>query len=338
MLLHWEKHILHFIKPARTSRGAYTEKPVWLVYLTENGVTGCGEAAPLPDLSPDGQVNLDEVLTQLQYFASENLPLHEWLRLAAPYPSLQFALECAWLDCKNGGQGVLFPGPFTRAETGIPINGLVWMDTADAMWGEAHRKINSGYRCLKFKVGALDTDTECRLLEQVRKLKNAFQLTLRLDANGAWNDAEALRHLKEFHRFEVHSIEQPIKAGQPDAMQEVCAKSPIPVALDEELIGVSADKAEALLKYINPAFIVLKPTLLGGFTASNAWIQHAHSLDIGWWATSALEGNIGLSAIAQWVSTLQPPLFQGLGTGALYENNFPPQTHLQQDVMWFGKS
>jgi len=335
MQLHWEKHTLSFIKPAKTSRGEYTEKPHWLIYLSQNGIIGCGEAAPLPDLSIDGQAPIDETLTQLQYFAAEPLPLNEWLRLTDGYPSLQFALECAFLDVQNGGKGVLFPGPFTEGEKSIPFNGLVWMDTIEGMWEEARQKIEKGFTCLKFKVGAIDTDSECRLLEKVRALKNEFGLTIRLDANGAWAPEEAPYHLKEFSRFKVHSIEQPIKAGQADAMQELCAKNPIPVALDEELIGISKDGAELLLKKIKPAFIVLKPTLLGGFTACDHWIEVAQKHNIGWWVTSALEGNIGLSAIAQWVSAKNNPMHQGLGTGALYKNNFAPRTRAEKDQMWF---
>ena len=335
MQLHWEKHTLSFIKPAKTSRGEYTEKPHWLIYLSKNGITGCGEAAPLPDLSIDGQAPIDEVLTQLKYFAGEPLPLNEWLRLTEGYPSLQFAIESAYMDVQNGGKGVLFPGPFTEGKVSIPFNGLVWIDTIEGMWEEAQQKIEKGFTCLKFKVGVYDTDSECRLLEKVRGLKNAFGLTIRLDANGAWLAEEAQYHLKEFSHFDVHSIEQPIKAGQADTMQEVCAKSPIPVALDEELIGVSKDNSDPLLKKIKPAFVVLKPTLLGGYTACNHWIEVAFKHNIGWWATSALEGNIGLSAIAQWVSAKQNPMHQGLGTGALYQKNFKARTRTEKDKMWF---
>jgi o-succinylbenzoate synthase len=335
MQLHWEKHTLQFIKPAKTSRGEYTQKDHFLVLLSHNGITGCGEAAPLPDLSIDGQAQLEDVLTQLQYFAAENHPISEWLRLTDEFPSLQLALESAFLDLQNGGNGILFPGPFTEGNESIPFNGLVWMNTIEAMWEEAQVKIAQGFTCLKFKVGAIDTDSECRLLEKVRKLKNAFHLTIRLDANGAWSADEPLRHLKEFARFEAHSIEQPIKAGQPEAMQEVCAKSPIPVALDEELIGVEQNNATSLIKTINPAYLVLKPTLLGGFSACDRWIKLAEKQNIGWWATSALEGNVGLSAIAQWVATKNNPLHQGLGTGALYQTNFPSRTRTEKDRMWF---
>ena len=335
MLLYWEKQTLNFLKPARTSRGAYAEKPVWLVYLTRDGIRGCGEAAPLPDLSIDGQADLDSVLTQLQYFAGDGLPLPELLRLTEDYPSLHFALECAALDLEGGGRGVLFDTPFTRAETSLRINGLVWMDRAEAMLEEALKKMDAGFSCLKFKVGALDPDEECRLLEKVRKLKNAFQLEIRLDANGAWPAADALYHLKEFSRFEIHSLEQPIKAGQHEAMAEVCAKSPIPVALDEELIGFDSGRAPELIRRIRPAYIILKPTMLGGFSRSDQWIAAAKQEALGWWSTSALEGNIGLSAIAQWASSKHPDMPQGLGTGALYANNFPARTGLKGEQLYF---
>lgn len=337
MILHWEKKQLFFIRPARTSRGDYKEKTVWLVYLSEGNLRGNGEVAPLPDLSTDGQVDYDQVLTQLQYFAGQDLPFHELIKLSAGFPALSFALECARLDLLNGGTGVLFDTAFTRGETGMRINGLVWMDTAEAMLEEANRKMEAGFSCLKFKVGALDADEECRLLEKIRRHKNAFQLEIRLDANGAWAPDDASHHLREFSRFEIHSIEQPIKAGQVEAMQEVCRKSPIPVALDEELIGFPVAEAKRLLSFINPAYIILKPTLLGGFSVADEWIATADSLNIGWWSTSALEGNTGLSAIAQWAASKKPVMPQGLGTGALFSNNFPARTQVRGEQIWFSR-
>jgi len=335
MRLHWEKHLLQFNKPARTSRGAYTEKSVWLVYLSEGNLRGVGEVAPLPDLSIDGQVDFDQVLTQLQYFAGEGLPFTELLNLCSDYPALTFGLECAHLDLIGGGTGILFDTPFTKGEMGMRINGLVWMNDAESMYNEALSKIESGFSCLKFKVGALDPDAECRLLEKIRKVRNAFQLEIRLDANGAWAADEALYFLKEFSRFEIHSIEQPIKAGQADAMQEVCAKSPVPIALDEEIIGHSVSDALSLLQTIRPPYIILKPTLLGGFGNADAWISAANKTSTGWWSTSALEGNIGLSAIAQWASSKNPAMPQGLGTGSLFNNNFSSRTIVRGEEIWF---
>ena len=335
MQLYWEKHELQFLKPAKTSRGSYTSKPSWLVFLKQNNITGVGEASPLSDLSVDGEIDFTAVLNQLQYLLAENIPLSELLHLVADYPSLLFALECANLDLKQGGAGVLFPSAFTRGEIGIPINGLVWMNSIDEMLTEASAKINAGFRCIKFKVGALDPDSEIKMIETVRKRHNAFQLEIRLDANGAWSAEDAKILLREFSRFEIHSIEQPIKPKQTEEMSEVCAKSPIPIALDEELIGLKEIEFETLLRQIKPAYIILKPTLLGGFNVCEKWIQAAQKFNVGWWATSALEGNIGLSAIAQWVAIQNNPLPQGLGTGKLFSNNFKPKTKTETSFIFY---
>lgn len=335
MQLYWEKHELQFLKPAKTSRGSYTSKPSWLVFLKQNNITGVGEASPLPDLSVDGEIDFTAVLNQLQYLLAENIPLSELLHLVADYPSLLFALECANLDLKQGGAGVLFPSAFTRGEIGIPINGLVWMNSIDEMLTEASAKINAGFRCIKFKVGALDPDSEIKMIETIRKRHNAFQLEIRLDANGAWSAEDAKILLREFSRFEIHSIEQPIKPKQTEEMSEVCDKSPIPIALDEELIGLKEIEFETLLRQIKPAYIILKPTLLGGFNVCEKWIQAAQKFNVGWWATSALEGNIGLSAIAQWVAIQNNPLPQGLGTGKLFSNNFKPKTKTETSFIFY---
>lgn len=335
MQLYWEKHDLQFLKPAKTSRGAYTSKPSWLIYLTDKNITGVGEASPLPDLSVEGNKDLRPVLNQLQHLAGENTPFEELLHLTKPYPSVRFALECALLDLQHGGNGILYPSIFTKGEAGIPINGLVWMNSIDEMLAEATQKVQAGFNCLKFKVGALDPDSEVKMVETIRKKHTAFQLQIRLDANGAWSHDDALRLLKEFSRFDIHSLEQPIQSKQPDAMAEVCAKSPIPIALDEELIGVPESDIETLLHKIKPAYIILKPTLIGGFYLCNNWVQAAEKHNIGWWATSALEGNIGLSAIAQWVATKNSPLHQGLGTGLLFENNFPSKTKIIDSKLFY---
>jgi len=323
MQLHWEKHELQFLKPAKTSRGAYTSKSSWLIYLTENNITGVGEASPLPDLSVEGTEDLSPVLNKLQHLAADNKPIEELLHLTKSYPSVQFALECARLDLQNQGTGILYPSGFTKGEFGIPINGLVWMNTINEMLAEASFKIKAGFHCLKFKVGALDPDSEIKMVETIRKQHNAFHLEIRLDANGAWSPDDAIRLLKEFSRFDIHSLEPPIQSKQRSAMAEVCAKSLIPIALDEELIGVPESDFDTVLLQIKPAYIILKPTLIGGFRLCNNWIQAAKKHNIGWWATSALEGNTGLSAIAQWVATKNSQMYQGLGTGLLFENNFP---------------
>ncbi|MBL7810907.1 MAG: o-succinylbenzoate synthase [Bacteroidetes bacterium] len=332
MIVECKAFSIEFLKPAKTSRGEYALKNGWLIGLSENGITGTGEASPLPDLSVDGREDFEQVTAS---WAGENLCAAEWIERAKPYPALQFAIECAWLDWKQGGRGLLYPSAFTRGETHIPINGLVWMDDIESMYASALLKIQAGFRCLKFKVGALDHDAECRLLEKIRKEKNPFSLEIRLDANGAYTADTAPEILKDFQRFGIHSIEQPIRAGQAEAMAKLCADSALPIALDEELIGRDPEKVAVLLKTIKPAFIILKPTLLGGFTAADQWIAAAEKQNIGWWATSALESNIGLGAIAQWVATKKNPLHQGLGTGSLYKTNFEATTYLQGEKLWY---
>lgn len=336
MQLSYEKHTLEFKKPAVTSRGSYNSKVSWIVKLSEGNITGIGEASPLPDLSTDGQADLESVLKGCQELMEEGGDLQETLFLISQYPSLLFALECAWLDLQNGGNKILFQTAFTKSETGIPINGLVWMSDIDEMYVQAKQKLEDGFRCIKFKVGAHDHDAECRLLEKLRKEYSAFKLEIRLDANGAYAPDLAPSILKDWARFEIHSIEQPIKAGNWDLMAEVVAKSAVKIALDEELIGVQKSDFSKLLNTIKPAYLILKPTLLGGFKICDAWIENSHKNSVGWWATSALESNVGLGHIAQWVSTKNTQMAQGLGTGALFTNNFNSQVYLNKDVMWFG--
>jgi L-alanine-DL-glutamate epimerase-like enolase superfamily enzyme len=210
------------------------------------------------------------------------------------------------------------------------------MDTKEEMLKQAFEKIESGFNCIKFKVGAIDFDEECRMLEAIRKKYSSFNIEIRLDANGAFKNDEALHQLKELSRFDIHSIEQPIKPKQLDLMQELCKKSTIAIALDEELIGVDVERdGKKLLRYINPQFIILKPTLIGGFSLSEKWIHFATEMNIGWWATSALESNIGLNAIAQWTSSLDTNLPQGLGTGGLYSNNIPSPLVVKNGFLFY---
>jgi O-succinylbenzoate synthase len=279
---------------------------------------GIGEAAPLKSLSIDYVENFESYLqfflNQLNNgFKQEELDFENW-------PSIQFAIETALFDFNNGGIRKLFENDFIINKP-IEINGLVWMNKADEMYDEAIKNIEAGFKCIKFKIGALDFDEECKLLEKIRRKYNAFKLEIRTDANGAFANDNVFEKLKELKRFELHSIEQPIKAKQLDLMQEVCAKSPIPIALDEELIGIKKHEIKPLLFYIKPPYIILKPTLIGGFDLSNKWINTANELGINWWLTSALESNIGLNAIAQFCSSLKTQMPQGLGTGSLYKNN-----------------
>ena len=327
------KHELQFLKPAQTSRGEMQTHPVYYLTLKKGNAIGVGEAAPLKDLSIDAIDGLEERIKQFCLQINEGIHPHE-LDLEK-FPSIRFAFECALKELENPTEHILFDTAFIRGK-GIPINGLVWMDSSDEMLKQAFKKVEDGFDCIKFKVGALDFDEECRMLETFRKKHSHSKVEIRLDANGAFKNDEALRQLKELERFDIHSIEQPIKAKQIEMMQEICAKSKIPVALDEELIGVDVmTEGKKLAQFIKPKFIILKPTLLGGFTFSEQWIKYADEQNIGWWATSALESNIGLNAIAQWTSSLQTSLPQGLGTGSLYKNNIQSPLKVKAGFLFY---
>ena len=327
-------HTLHFRKPARTSRGEYLEKTAWVVVLRQsNGEFGIGEASPLSDLSPDGKLDFEAITRQLGSFSEPQL--YEMLDRWAPgqpeaMPALRFALHCAMRHLKSWDDTLGYPhhGP-------LRINGLVWMSDLPAMWEEAQAKFKAGFHCLKLKIGAHDFDAECRLIEKLRNLGNAFHLEIRLDANGAFSPYDAKEKLRELSRFEIHSIEQPVAAGQGELMAELCAESPIDIALDEELIGLHPLKDAAYIRNIGARYLILKPTLLGGLDLADEWVRLARNEKMDWWATSALEGNIGLSAIAQWVGAYHPLLPQGLGTGSLFTRNFPSQTHLEGEYLHF---
>ncbi len=327
-------YTLLFKKPAKTSRNELAEHQVYYLKLTRliDGKVGYGEAAPLKGLSIDDVPHFEQ---QLQ-FVCDNLHLG-WQNLyedLIAFPSLQFALETAILSLQNEDSFLLFKSNFTDGNSAIPINGLIWMNDKETMLKEALEKASQGFNTIKFKVGALDFDDECRMLEAFRKQYNAFKITIRLDANGAFNGDDAAEKLRELARFDIHSIEQPIKPKQWDLMEMLCATSKIPIALDEELIGVSvSNHGKDVLQKIKPKYIILKPTLIGGLRNSDAWIKLAEQHDIGWWATSALESNVGLNAIAQWTATKNLQLPQGLGTGSLYLNNIPSPLSVNQGVL-----
>lgn len=316
------KHCLQLAFNARTSRGPLKTHDAYFIKasnLANPELTGWGEASPLIGLSIDGVENFEEIVTHTLDELNQGKSISQ-LDLIK-YPALQFGLETALLDLKNGGKRELFDTSFIKSEP-IDINGLIWISDMDTMLNEVEKKISEGFTCLKFKIGALDFDKECVMLEMVRKKYASHNLEIRLDANGSFKNDEALGQLKELEKFNIHSIEQPISPGQAEYLQEICAKSDIKIALDEELIGVDVMKdGKKLLQLIKPAFIIIKPTLLGGFLMADKWIELAKNYKIGWWATSALESNIGLNAIAQWCSTKNNKLPQGLGTGALYTNN-----------------
>lgn len=338
--LHYSRRTLRFTFPARTSRGALTEHVAWYLHLTDTaqpGVEGLGEAAPLAGLSPDYGPGFEvqlaalcETLNQAQLPA--DVTLEDVLALVPPeWPALRFGLETALLDLHHGGRRHLFDNAFSRGEAGLPINGLIWMGDAAFMREQIRKKLTEGYSCLKLKIGSLDFATELQLLAEIRAEAGPDELTLRVDANGAFAPAEALGKLEQLARFELHSIEQPIRAGQWAAMGEVCRYSPVPVALDEELIGVTDPARQAaLLHETRPAYIILKPTLVGGMAAALEWWQLAEEQNISWWLTSALESNIGLNAISQLAGEYALPNFpQGLGTGQLYHNNLAAPLHIR---------
>ena len=326
---------LVFNKPAKTSRNIFETRKIFIIYLfdLDTGRKGIGEAAPLSLLSIDDIPNYEEVLRQkLQKFCF-NQDFNE-LELEH-YPSIRFGIETAYLDLLSENE-ILFDTLFTKGQSVIPINGLVWMNDTETMFQEALDKIDAGFKVIKLKVGAQDFDDECRMIEKIRSHYSAFKIALRLDANGAFKPDEAAEQLKELKRFEIHSIEQPIAKDNWDEMEELCHERIIDIALDEELIGVSVEKyGYQLLNHLKPQYIILKPNLLGGLSKSDEWIKLANTLSINWWATSALEGNIGLNAIAQWVSQYETKLHQGLGTGSLFKNNLASRLQLENGFMSF---
>ena len=314
------KYQLQFKQASGTSRGVLIFKDTWFLKIQDANQMGIGECGMFKGLScddrPDFEDKLDWVCKNIQ------LGLEALLEELSEFPAIQFGLETAFLDFNANKPFVLFPSKFTEGQAEIPINGLVWMGNTDFMKSQIYSKLASGFDCIKIKIGALDFDTEFKLLESIRKEYDANTIEIRVDANGAFSTNEALEKLKRLSDLQLHSIEQPIASGQIEAMAKLCAQSPLPIALDEELIGVhDVTKRNYLLQTINPQYIILKPTLVGGFSGSQPWIDLAESLSVGWWVTSALESNVGLNAIAQWTYQLNVQRSQGLGTGALFTNN-----------------
>lgn len=333
MKARFQKYELHFKRPAGTSRGVYNTRPVWFLFLTENGRTGIGECAPLPGLSTETPAQVEQALANI--CADPKSFVDDWSRLKDT-PSVQFGLETAWLDFQNGGKQELFPSAFTEGKSGIPINGLIWMGEPDFMKSQIDEKLEAGYHCLKLKIGALNFEKELELLQAIREKYAACEITLRVDANGAFRSDEALEKIQELAKLDIHSIEQPIAPGQTDAMAGLCRQTPLPIALDEELIGIkSRIEKEQLLEIIRPQFLILKPSLHGGLSGCDEWIEFANSQKIGWWITSYLESNIGLNAIAQWAFTKNVSMHQGLGTGQLFTNNFDSPLEIRGEQLWF---
>ncbi|GAB4036592.1 o-succinylbenzoate synthase [Spirosoma gilvum] len=326
-------YTLHFRFEAGTSRGALTKKTSYIIRLFDDehpSVVGYGECGPLAGLSYDDRPDFTDCLHKYcQEFNELDLQIFSWNvpiilnQIISPqFPSILFGFETAMLDFLNGGRQLIRPSEFTTGNRSLPINGLIWMGNPTFMRQQIEEKLQAGYTTIKLKIGALDFEQECDLLAMIRERFSADQIMLRVDANGAFKPEEAMPKLERLASYQLHSIEQPIRAGQADALADLCRHSPVPIALDEELIGqMEYVHKFRLLKKIQPQYIVLKPTLLGGLRHSDEWIELAGRLNIGWWITSALESNIGLNAIAQYTAQFKHLLPQGLGTGQLFYNN-----------------
>jgi len=333
-----EERVLHFKQPAGTSRGVYTERRSWFVTVSDGEAVGRGECAPLPDLSCDAQPGYAGVLRRFCDDVERSGTIdYEQMR---DYPSMLFGIETALLDlasAREGRAGRLFDTPFARGETGIPINGLVWMGTFEEMSQRIEQKLQQGFRCVKLKIGAIDFDDEMALLKKIRDRFGPRELELRADANGAFSFDEALYKLELLSQYALHSIEQPIRARQWADMAELCREAPLPIALDEELIGVNEyEQKRQMLNIIKPAYIVLKPSLHGGMAGVREWVDISRDMGIGSWITSALESNIGLNAVAQLCSDIYGDhitMAQGLGTGQLFTDNIPMGLEVRGDIL-----
>jgi o-succinylbenzoate synthase len=328
------KYNLIFKQPAGTSRGILRTKETYFLKLQEDQKTGFGECAVFRGLSYDDRPGYEEKLKWLcDHIHKDKNELLEELR---EYPSVQFGLEQALLSLKSSDGFKLFPSDFTEGKEGIKINGLIWMGEKQFMLKQIRQKLKQGFDVIKLKIGAIDFQSELDLLKYIRKDFSVKDIEIRVDANGAFKPDEAMEKLKRLSDFDLHSIEQPVKAGQAEKMAELCEKTPLPIALDEELIGiVDNDQKEALLKLIQPQYIILKPSLIGGFQGSKTWIRLAEKYKTGWWITSALESNIGLKAIAQFTCTLQNKMPQGLGTGGLFTNNIQAPLEIKRGSIYY---
>jgi len=326
-----------FQRPATTSRGTHSSKKVHFIILYHSddpSIAGVGECSHFPGLSYDDVKGFKQKLAQTidrinqgDYYTDNTLT--EW-------PSINFGLETAWKDLRANGSKILYPSGFTDGKDSIWINGLIWMSDKNEMIRQIRQKLNDGFTCLKMKIGALDLREEIEVLKFIREHCSAEELEIRVDANGAFTRSESLEVLKILSEFHLHSIEQPIAAGHPEEMAKLCAVSPVPVALDEELIGKhSMTSRRKLIDTIKPQYLVLKPGLLGGLAACKDWITLAQEKETSWWITSSLETNIGLNAIAQWTYTLQNHIYHGLSTGSIYTNNIRSPLYLHGERLYY---
>lgn len=333
-----EPRTLHFKQPAGTSRGVYVTRQLWLIHLTAEempGRNGVGECAPLHDLSCDyGEAYASTLRRLCDLFEQKGEIDYALMR---PYPSMLFGLETALLSLQYGS-GCLFDTPFSRGEEGIPTNGLVWMGTFEEMSQRMEEKLQQGFRCIKLKIGAIDFDSELALIKNLRQRFSRDVVELRVDANGGFSVAEAPHRLEQLARYDIHSIEQPIRQHQWAAMASLCASTPLPIALDEELIGINIPGMKVeMLDTIKPQYIILKPSLHGGMAGCREWIAMARERGIGSWMTSALESNVGLNAVAQFAAHIYGPniiMPQGLGTGLLFTDNIDMSLEMRGSQLW----
>jgi o-succinylbenzoate synthase len=333
----YKKYILNFKNPSGTSRGVLRTKETWFILLEENGKTGIGETGLFRGLSIDDVPNYEEKLNWV--CKNIDLGLSFLLDEFCEFPSIQFGLEQAFLSLQSDSKFELFPSEFTKGRQAISINGLVWMGDQEFMKAQIEEKLKTSFSCIKMKIGAIDFDTEVKLLKSIRKEFSSKEIELRVDANGAFSPETALEKLKILSELDIHSIEQPIQQGQLQEMAFLCENTPLPIALDEELIGVfSLEEKSRIIETINPQFIILKPSLVGGFRGSKEWIDIIESKNSNWWITSALESNVGLSAIAQFTHTLKNELPQGLGTGSLFTNNFESPLEVKNGTLHYNNS
>ena len=337
MTADYKKYILNFKRPSGTSRGVLTEKETWFLKISDGNNFGIGECGILRSLSYDDRPDYEEKLK----WVCENINMGKemlWEELR-DFPSIQFGVEMAFKSLNSAHPFELFSSEFSKGKAAIPINGLIWMGDKAFMKKQISEKIEAGFNCIKLKIGAIDFETELDLLKSIRKDFSENEIELRVDANGAFSPATALEKLERLSKFKLHSIEQPIKQGQVSEMAKLCEKTPLPIALDEELIGITnVTEKQKLIQTIQPQYAIFKPSLIGGFKGTSEWKDICEEQNVGWWITSALESNIGLNAIAQWTYTLKPELPQGLGTGGLYTNNFESPLEVENGNIQYNSS
>ncbi len=334
MKISYKNHRLEFKRPAGTSRSVLYHNNVWIIRIEKNDKLGFGECNPLVGLSIDDredfEVILKDVISEFEKKGKIDLDILD------DYPAMKFGFESALLDLTTEGEMILFPSDFTKGKRSILINGLLWMGEKQFMLEQLSEKLKLGFNCIKLKIGAIDFEQEIDVLKEIRKNYSAEEIEIRVDANGAFTINEALDKLQRLSAYDIHSIEQPIAVGQWNEMEELCKRSPIPIALDEELIPLRSKKERyALIKKVKPDYIILKPSLLGGFGDCDEWITIAEEANVKWWLTSALESNIGLNSIAQYSFSKGVTIPQGLGTGGLYSNNYASPLHILNGELFY---